>query len=323
MTVRPAKLGAAEVTVRPLREWDLDDAQRIIRVAFGTFVGAPEPDRFMADRDFARTRWTTAPDAALGLEHGDTLIGSNFATVWGSVGFFGPLTVRPDYWDRGVAQHLLSSTMTIFEQSGARHLGLYTFAQSQKHVALYQKFGFWPRFLTTIMSAPVTHAAPAGSGRTYSEVIATDRAAVLADCRALMNGVFEGLDLTSEIEAVDRQDLGDTVLLDGGDRIAGLAVCHCGVGTEAGADACFVKFGAVAPGPGASTRFALLVDGCMALARRRHLSRLDAGVNLGRHAAYRCLLDRGFRATMQGVSMHRPNEPGYSHADAFVIDDWR
>jgi hypothetical protein len=25
---------------------------------------------------------------------------------------------------------------------------------------------------------------------------------------------------------------------------------------------------------------------------------------------------------LQGVTMHRPNAPGYSHPDAYVIDDW-
>ena len=32
---------------------------------------------------------------------------------------------------------------------------------------------------------------------------------------------------------------------------------------------------------------------------------------------------RDFRASLQGVTMHRPNEAGYSTRDAFVIDDWR
>ena len=31
------------------------------------------------------------------------------------------------------------------------HRGLYTFAQSPKHIALYQRYGFWPRFLTAVM----------------------------------------------------------------------------------------------------------------------------------------------------------------------------
>ena len=82
-------------------------------------------------------------------------VGSNFATNWGSVGFFGPLTVRPDFWDRGVAKRLLEPIMDCFDRWGTKHAGLFTFSQSQKHVGLYQRFGFWPRFLTAIMSRAV------------------------------------------------------------------------------------------------------------------------------------------------------------------------
>jgi hypothetical protein len=32
---------------------------------------------------------------------------------------------------------------------------------------------------------------------------------------------------------------------------------------------------------------------------------------------------RGFRIRIQGVTMHRPNDAGYSHSDSYVIDDWR
>jgi hypothetical protein len=35
----------AAVYVRPLAEEDLDEADRICRVAFGTFLGVPEPGR--------------------------------------------------------------------------------------------------------------------------------------------------------------------------------------------------------------------------------------------------------------------------------------
>ncbi|WP_269321030.1 hypothetical protein [Fischerella sp. PCC 9605] len=33
--------------------------------------------------------------------------------------------------------------------------------------------------------------------------------------------------------------------------------------------------------------------------------------------------DRGFRAEIIGVAMHRPNEAGYNRPDVFVLDDWR
>jgi hypothetical protein len=39
--------------------------------------------------------------------------------------------------------------------------------------------------------------------------------------------------------------------------------------------------------------------------------------------AYRILLQRGFAADLIGVTMHRPDEPGYSRPDTYVIDDWR
>jgi hypothetical protein len=48
-----------------------------------------------------------------------------------------------------------------------------------------------------------------------------------------------------------------------------------------------------------------------------------AGVNLAREEAYRLMVARGFRTMIQGVTMHRPNEPGYSRPGLFVLDDWR
>jgi hypothetical protein len=48
-----------------------------------------------------------------------------------------------------------------------------------------------------------------------------------------------------------------------------------------------------------------------------------AGANAGRDRAWRVLAGRGFRREFQGVAMHRPNEPGYSTSDSYVIDDWR
>ena len=48
-----------------------------------------------------------------------------------------------------------------------------------------------------------------------------------------------------------------------------------------------------------------------------------AGVNSARHEAYRQMLARGFRTDVQGVTMHCPNEPGYSRLGTYLIDDWR
>lgn len=106
-------------------------------------------------------------------------------------------------------------------------------------------------------------------------------------------------------------------------KLAGFCVCHCGAGTEAGSDVCYMKFGAVRPGPDAAKKFDRLLDACEALAAEKGLSRLAGGMSTARFQAYEKMLKRGFRIDMLGISMHRPNKPGYNKPDVFVIDDWR
>src|SRR5947208_227647 len=144
-----------KIAVRPLVETDLDEADRVFRLAFGTEFGLPEPISFRGDSDLVKTRWRADPAAALGAFRGEELLGSSFAARWGSFGVFGPITVRPDCWESGIGKRLLEPTMALFEAWRIRQAGLFTFPQSPKHVALYQKFGFWPQALTAVMSKPV------------------------------------------------------------------------------------------------------------------------------------------------------------------------
>jgi GNAT superfamily N-acetyltransferase len=325
MGVQPQSAGVTkqDISVRPLQESDLPTADHIMRLAFGTFLGLPEPTSFMGDASYVRTRWRADPTVAFGAEVGSELIGSNFATNWGSVGFFGPLTIRPDLWDRGAGKRLMEPIMNCFARWGTKHAGLFTFAHSQKHVGLYQKFGFWPRFLTAIMSKRVVPAASRSQWSLFSDVSESEKEASLTTYRELTDAVYEGLNVGAEIRAVATQNLGDTVLLWDDARLVGLAVCHCGPDTEAGSGTCYVKLGAVRPSPTAEQNFDRLLDACEELAAGRGLSRLVAGVNTARHEAYSRMLERDFRTDFQGVAMHRPNEPGYNRADVYLIDDWR
>src|SRR2546421_5005436 len=254
------------VTVRPLTERDLPEAQRIIRDAFGTFLGVPDREAFRFP-PYAQTRFGAENVVSFAAERDGELLGSNFATHWGSVGFFGPLSTRPDLWDAGVGQRLVAAACDAFDGWGIRHAGLFTFAQSAKHVGLYGKFGFYPRFLTAIMAAPAWLSDTRGQWSGYSELPEGQRADAETASREITEQLFDGLDLRAEIRTVSARQLGDTVLLwDGDSRLAGFAICHCGAESEAGDGNCFVKFGAVRPGPGAEDRFTALLDACAGLA---------------------------------------------------------
>jgi GNAT superfamily N-acetyltransferase len=320
---REATTPPLQVTVRPLREDELDAADHIVRLAFGTFLGLPDPLSFMGDGDHTRTRWRTDPAIPVAAEVNGELAGTNFITNWGSVGFFGPLSVHPKYWNAGVAQHLLRATVERFDAWGVTHAGLCTFPHSTKHIHLYQKFDFWPRYLTPVMGKDVGPVAPAMRWSRYSEAPEAERASLLADCRQVTGASYPGLDLAVEIGEVERQRLGDTVLLWDGDTLAGLAICHTGPGTEAGSGICYVKFGAVFPGAGAGERFSALLEACESFATSAGQSHLVGGVNQSHHDAYRRMLARGFRASTNLVIMERSNEAGYNRPDVYIIDDWR
>jgi GNAT superfamily N-acetyltransferase len=313
----------SDITIRLLKDTDLSTADTVMRLAFGTFLGLPNPMAFMGDAAYVRTRWRANPQGAFAAEADEEVIGSNFATNWGSVGFFGPLTVRPDFWDRGVAKRLMEPVVELFDQWKTKHAGLFTFPHSQKHIGLYQRFGFWPRFLTALMSKAVDQVESAPQWTRFSAVPDAERDAVLSMCREVTNAIYEGLDVAHEIRAVAAQNLGDTVLLWDDGRLTALAVCHIGPGTEAGSGTCYIKFGAVQPGLSAEQDFCRLLDACEELASAQQVSRLVGGVNTARHEAYRRMLSRGFRTDIQGVVMSRPNEAGYNRPGVYLIDDWR
>jgi GNAT superfamily N-acetyltransferase len=310
--------------IRPLAEADLAAAQRIVRLAFGTFVGAPDLENFWSDRDYVYGRFGAEHVAFFAAAEDGALAGSNFAIRWGSVGIFGPLTIRPDLWDSGIGQRLVAAACEQFERWDIRHAGLFTFPHSAKHIGLYGKLGFHPRFLTAVMALPADKAGAASQGTRYSKLPDSERVTAENAAREVTEQLFDGLDLGAEIRTVTACKLGDTALLwDGDSRLAGFAICHWGPASEAGEGCCFVKFGAVRPGPSAAERFNALLDACGALARDAGMPNVVAGVNLAREEAYRQMLIRGFRTQFQGVAMHRPNEPGYSRPGLYVLDDWR
>jgi hypothetical protein len=94
----------------------------------------------------------------------------------------------------------------------------------------------------------------------YSDVSKIEKGSdeyLINGCRRLTNSIYDGLDLRVEIMSVIKQKLGDIVLIYDPDstnnttsnnrNIAGFAICHCGAGTEAGSNTCYIKFAAVQP----------------------------------------------------------------------------
>jgi predicted N-acetyltransferase YhbS len=311
------------IDIRLLQENDLIIADQIFRLAFGTFIGLPEPTDFAAGCDYLKQRWKTNPKSAFAAEIDGRLVGSNLVTQWGSFASFGPLSVHPDFWNQGIAQRLIELAISCFDQWDTQLAGIHTFAISPKHHLLYQKFGFRLRFLTTILSKSVEQTSLLAEKSRYSQMTENERAESLKASMQLTDSIYPGLDVSLQIQTVQKQNLGDTVFLWEDVGLVGFAVCHIGSRTEAGGNNCFVKFGSVRSGKDAQKHFDQLLDLCEGLTVSMGMSNLVAGVNTSREFAYLQMLSRGFRSQTIGVAMHRPNQPGYNRSDVFAIDDWR
>lgn len=310
------------VQIGALKEQELDEADRIMRTAFGTFLGLAEPGSFAGDRQFVRARWGSKHIQWLAAREGKRLIGTNAVTRWGKFGFFGPLTVLPEYWDRGVAQQLLEATVKQFDKWGTSRSGLFTFPHSTKHVGLYQRFGYWPQYLTALMTRIPAANEEAKDPVLLSELAPGEQKKAVKACAKLATQIEKGLDLTDEITSVLAGRVGDVILVSSGSKLDGFAICHAGAGSLGGTKACYVGFAAARPGKGAGHRFDALLSACETFALS-HGVPLEAGVNLAQRDAAERMWKRGFRSMTQGVAMMRPAGDSLYRPDAYVLADLR
>lgn len=316
------------LVIRQLTEDDLDDADRINRIAFGTFFGLEVPSSFRGDGEVIPGRSASNPAGAFAAELEGQLVACGLVIEWGSVGLLGPLTVDVDVWGKGVGRAMLDEMTRYMDSCDFAFQGLFTHPQSSTHIRLYEAYGFRMKRVTAVMDRTVgaTMKMPP-SARLFSEVRDKDRQAVLMECRGIADGVYAGLDLSAEILSIDANGFGDTVLLDRESALTGFACCHQGAGSEAGSPQTLVKFAAVAPGVDGPAEFEKLISACDGFAALRGTSRLVAGTNTGRAECYEAMLAMGFRSWMNGIAMLKTtpenDHDGYNVPGVFVVDDWR
>ncbi len=315
------------VVIRYLRRNEIEKAETLGRLAFGTFLRIPDPLQNPESKKMISHRFYEDPKNILAAELDGELVGTNILTEWGSFAFFGPLAVRPDLWDSGVGSELVESALEVFAEHGISHMGLFTFADSPKHLGLYHKFGFCARFLTPLMEKEIedaSHQETVGKKfEVFSDYDGAKKEEALRSMIELTNELYHGLDLSDEIRMVDSQKLGDTLLLFENFSLSAFAVCQSGPNTEAGRGRLYIKFGAAKTAHEADRKFDELLSACEAFAVQKGLNVVEAGMNLSHERAYDIMLKNGFRTSFVGVAMQKPNEPAFLRKETFVIEDWR
>jgi predicted N-acetyltransferase YhbS len=316
-------IAAMNLTIRPLDEADVDAADKVRRLAFGTYFGLPDPLSFSGTACLVENRRRIWPDGAFVAEKDGAIVGVAISSRWGSAGLFGPLAVHPEHWRGGVAHSLLEASMPVFDRWHCGAVGLFTFPSSLTHIGLYQRYGFWSRSLTAIMSRPVTAPSPVPQARSLTDMSPAEQQDAIAQCAALTNQLHAGMDLCNELKSVIAHPTSDAIVVIEGSTIAGFVICHVGPHSEADTGVVYAKFAAAPPGPKAARDFQRLLDAANDFAHRSGATKINAGVNMGAMEAYRLMMTAGFRTALHGIAMHRPWIDIYDRTDVFALEDWR
>ena len=308
----------AQLVLRTASDRDLAAADGILRAAFDAHTGRPGT---LGDTEYLRNRSRSdAGRVVVAVARGE-VVGSNAITAWGSVGWFGPLSVTPAMQRQGIADALVEAAHERLHQRGATQLGLFTFADSPRHFKLYARHGYWPGSLVLITSRQVPAEAQVAP-TTFTALPRARQHDVLYDLRGITEQLHPGWDITSEVVATTHQGQGDVVLVHDDSGLSAAAVCQIGPGTEAGAGTCRLKIAVVRSGRGVDTRMTQVLAAVDALARERGAEQVIAAVSTANEACARFVLARGHDAVSQGVAMHRGG-PAYRRTDVWVLDDWR
>lgn len=148
----------------------------------------------------------------------------NLAHASGAEGWMGPLAARPDLQGQGIGKEIVRAGMDRLQQVGVRTIGLETMPRTLDNIGFYSRLGFVPGRLTLTLTLDAAGAER--SPLLLGALTPTDKAAMIAACRALVGELIPGYDYTRELMLTDELGCGDTVLLRRGDILAGFAVCH-------------------------------------------------------------------------------------------------
>jgi GNAT superfamily N-acetyltransferase len=144
------------ITYRPAKFEDLEDAARVVRAAGNELRVRHGRQPWPAPPPIAFPKFCLAedPDWLWVAEDGDTIVGFGFSWMTEQFWFLSQLFVRPQTQAKGVGQALLWKTLMQAQRNGATNRALITPAYNITSTRLYLINGFYPREPLYRMDAP-------------------------------------------------------------------------------------------------------------------------------------------------------------------------
>ena len=143
-----------KVQIRRVRKGDLSKVKDVFEQSFGDFLErqlGTRPRQAFNGAQYVHHRWLMEPWGCFVAEEDNAkIVGAALAVTWGTVGLLGPVAVLTHYHNQSIAQQLIRATQEFFDENKTTLQGVMTYPTSPKHLTLYHKFGYQPKYLTAV-----------------------------------------------------------------------------------------------------------------------------------------------------------------------------
>ena len=326
-----------KIAIRRVKKQDLSRVRDVIEHAFADFFErqmGTRPRQAFGGAQYVHHRWLMEPwGCFVAEEDGTKIVGAAIAATWGSLGLVGPVAVLTNYQNQSIAQQLLAAVQEFFDENKTAVQGVVTYPASPRHLALYHKLGYKPKALTAVMSrvlerrdgkVPPRSVVKTGlTLRRYSSLEEAKKKATLLRVHRITSAVCRGMELAKEIEIVEGLALGDTLLLERGRDLVGVAIVHAPGVSEAPTGALYVKYLAVDPQQKKVENLEQFLAAIEDLGAELGVQRVIVPVYTKYWTAYSTLLKSGYAVDFTMVRMQKGRQEDYEDPTHLVLDDWR
>ena len=295
--------------LRAMEHADISEVNRVNRDAFRALLKREKHVAFVAALLRPNALWdmyrTAGQDRCFVATAGKRIVGYAITHLWGTVGWFGPLGVAPDWQRQGVGKDLALMSVDSLERNGATTIGLETMPDSVSNLGFYSRLGFQSNAMSFVLAKSVLNseyelAEPLMYQTDFSS---THKEAIIDECGELTGKILPGLDYSGEIHQTDKYKFGTTLFFRHDDKLIGFAVCHSGKYFRSErAETLRVKIAVAHPAAGRN-QVDRLIAGIEAFARQSGKYRLHMNINARHDSWYRLLLERGYRLVATGLRM--------------------
>jgi GNAT superfamily N-acetyltransferase len=238
--------------------------------------------------------------AMLWYDEHDEVAAFNIAHRSGAEGWMGPLAVRTDRQGLGAGRVIVETAMTWLRDRGVSTLGLETMPRTVENIGFYGRLGFLPSHLTVTMTGEASRRRVGGEYHRLGTVPGSKCRELVQRCRARLDRSAPGYDFSREIELTAEIGIGDTVVIEGDDDIAGFALWHSAPLAESRQPEELRVLKLFADSEEAFTRLVVVLEACAAAERIRRVAIRCQTAYAG---AYQALLARGYRVRWTDLRM--------------------